>query len=173
MNVLEAREINPPADVREPIHWVLLSSWPIETFEQALRAVSAYAERWKIEEYHKALKSGVNVEESQLSNAASLKVLIGILAIVAVRLLNMKLLAQSQPDQRLQMGEIGPEPLAILEKKFGKPKVEWTYATLVIAIARLGGFLARKNDGLPGWITIWRGWHRLMAMLDGYLLATG
>jgi hypothetical protein len=173
VNVIEAREIDPPADISEPIHWVLLSSWPIENFEQALRASNTYAERWKIEEYHKALKSGVNVEDSQLSNAHSLKALIGVLAIVALRLLNMKLLAQSQPDRALQTGEIGPDALAILEKKWGTPKAGWTYATSVIAIARLGGFLARKNDGLPGWITIWRGWHRLMSMLDGYLLATG
>jgi hypothetical protein len=172
MNVVEAREVNPPTDVSEPIHWVLLTSWPVETFEQVLRVVNAYGERWKIEEYHKALKSGVKVEESQLSNATALKVLIGVLSIVAVRLLNMKLLAQSLSDQAVEAGEIGPEALAILEKKCGKPQAGWTYATLVIAIAKLGGFLARKNDGLPGWMTIWRGWHRLMAMLEGYHLAT-
>ena len=78
-----------------------------------------------------------------------------------------------QPKRPLETGEIGAEALAILEKKLGKPKAVWTYATLVAAIATLGGFLVRKNDSLPGWITIWRGWHRLMAMVEGYLLATG
>jgi hypothetical protein len=173
LQVVVAQEVDPPADISEPIHWVLLTSWPMQSFEQALRAVKAYAERWKVEEYHKALKTGVNVEESQLANATALKTLIGMLAIVALRLLSMKLLAQAQGELPLQAGELGPEALAILQKKTGVPKSGWTYATIIVAIARLGGFLARKNDGLPGWITIWRGWHRLMAMRDGYLLATG
>ena len=29
------------------------------------------------------------------------------------------------------------------------------------AVARLGGFLARKSDGEPGWQTLWRGWLKL------------
>jgi hypothetical protein len=33
----------------------------------------------------------------------------------------------------------------------------------------MGGFLARRHDGDPGWITIWRGWQRLMKMVDGVL----
>ncbi|MDP6047524.1 MAG: IS4 family transposase, partial [Phycisphaerae bacterium] len=41
------------------------------------------------------------------------------------------------------------------------------------AIARLGGFLARKNDGSPGWITIWRGWRKLMLLTQGFELAKG
>ncbi len=28
-------------------------------------------------------------------------------------------------------------------------------------VAKLGGFLGRKSDGDPGWITIWRGWEKL------------
>jgi hypothetical protein len=38
---------------------------------------------------------------------------------------------------------------------------------VLVGIARLGGFLARKSDGDPGWIAIWRGWHNLMRMLRG------
>ncbi|MEH1986886.1 MULTISPECIES: hypothetical protein [unclassified Nostoc] len=29
-------------------------------------------------------------------------------------------------------------------------------------VARLGSFLGRKSDGLPGWQTLWREWCRLM-----------
>ncbi|MCY3020750.1 MAG: hypothetical protein NTW87_17165 [Planctomycetota bacterium] len=61
--------------------------------------------------------------------------------------------------------------LAILDKKFGAPGTGWTYLAVLVAIARLGGFLARKGDGLPGWISICRGWHTLTAMVQGFLLA--
>jgi hypothetical protein len=54
-----------------------------------------------------------------------------------------------------------------LEKKYGVPKGGWTNHSLIIAIARMGGFLARKYDGMPGWQTIWRGWQRLLWMSEG------
>jgi hypothetical protein len=57
--------------------------------------------------------------------------------------------------------------LAILEKKLGQPKGGWTNANVIIATARLGGFIGRKSDGMPGWQTIWRGWQRLMWMAEG------
>lgn len=170
MNVVEAREVDAPPDV-EAIHWVLLTSWPIDSFEAALRVVKTYTRRWVIEEYHKALKTGAGVEESQLMNVDSLRTLIGVLAVVAVRLLNMKLLATAQPNVAVDSDRCGAEAITILERKFGVPDGGWTNQTFLVAVARVGGFLARKHDGNPGWISIWRGWHRLMLMVQGFLLA--
>ena len=93
--------------------------------------------------------------------------LIGVLAVVAVRLLSTKMLARSQPDSFEAAASFGPEMLGLLERKLGQPKCGWTNKNVLIATARLGGFLARKGDGMPGWQTIWRGWHRLMWMCEG------
>ena len=57
--------------------------------------------------------------------------------------------------------------LAVLEQKLGAPKDGWTNQNVMTAIARLGGFLARKHDGAPGWLTIWRGWQRLTLLCEG------
>jgi len=171
-NLVEAREVHAPTGC-EPVHWVLLTSWPIDTFAAACRVLQAYTQRWLIEEYHKALKTGTGVEESQLTGASSLRALVGILCVVAIRLLDMKLLARSQPDTPLAPETLHPAALTILEKKFGLPVNGWTYLTALVAIARLGGFLARKSDGPPGWLSIWRGWHMLTAMVQGFLLAQG
>jgi hypothetical protein len=38
-------------------------------------------------------------------------------------------------------------------------------------LAKLGGFLGRTGDGDPGWITIWRGWEKLNALVRGAQLA--
>lgn len=170
VNVIEARELDPPPGV-EPIHWVLLTDWPIDTFAQVLRVVKAYRCRWLIEEYHKALKTGTAVEQSQLATARRITALLGILAVVAVRLLNMKLLAATCPDQPVSPAELGPEALAILEAKFGAPAGGWTNRTVLLAMARLGGFLARKRDGAPGWLIFWRGGRKLLWLVQGYLLA--
>lgn len=86
MSVVELVEFAPPEDV-EPIHWVLLTSESVTTNEQALRIVDDYRQRWGIEEYHKALKTGCRVEERYYETADRLERITGLLAIVAVQLL--------------------------------------------------------------------------------------
>jgi hypothetical protein len=170
VTVVEAREINPPAGV-EPIAWVLFTSFTVGRFVEARRVVARYAQRWLIEEYHKVLKSGVHVEESQLQSAERLKPLTAVLVVIAVRLLNTKLLARTRPDQPVEPRSFGPEIMEILSARFGKPNNGWTYQSVLVAIAKMGGFLGRRHDGNPGWLTIWRGWQRLQTMADGISLS--
>jgi hypothetical protein len=167
IGVVEIREVDAPEGVKEPLHWILLTSLPCATQAQVQRVVGRYTARWWIEEYHKALKSGVGVEDSQMERSNRLESLIAVLAIVAVRLLSTKMLARSRPETFEAAASFGGPMLAILEKKLGKPKGGWTNANVIIATARLGGFIGRKSDGLPGWQTIWRGWQRLMWMAEG------
>jgi len=169
--LVEVREVDPPADVEEPIHWVLLTSWPCECFAQARRVVAAYACRWLIEEYHKALKSGTHIEDSQLSTRERIEALLGIHAVIAADLLQLKLLANTHPDQPIDPKLVEPAALEILERQFGLPACGWTNASTMRAIARMGGYLGRKHDGPPGWLSIWRGWLMLTFMLEGFHLA--
>ena len=92
---------------------------------------------------------------------------------VAVRLLGAQLLATTRPEEPVDPRELGPEALAVLEAKYGRPPAGWTHQRAWVAIARLGGFLARKSDGNPGWLTIWRGWRKLLFLVQGYDLAQG
>jgi hypothetical protein len=167
VGVVEVREVNAPEGVKEPLHWILLTSLPCATWAQAQRVVGRYTARWWVEEYHKALKSGAGVQDSQLERGYRLESLIAVLAVVAVRLLSTKMLARSRPESFEAATSFGPEMLGILEKKLGKPKGGWTNQNVLIATAKLGGFLARKHDGMPGWQTIWRGWQRLIWMCEG------
>jgi hypothetical protein len=102
-----------------------------------------------------------------LEQAYRLESLVAVLALVAVRLLNTKLLARAFPDQTVGPEGASQQLLKLLENKVGKPKGGWTQSTYWIAIARLGGFIGRKSDGMPGWQTIWRGWQRLLWMNEG------
>jgi len=172
VNIVEGKEVSAsPGD--DPIHWVLLTSWACGSQQEAMRVVKAYTRRWLIEEYHKALKTGTGIEDSQLETAQRIEALLAILAVVAVRLLNRKLLATTHPDEPVDVEEIGEETLRILEATFGRPQDGWTNRHVLRCIARLGGFIGRKSDGEPGWITIWRGWQRLMPMVQGFNLARG
>jgi hypothetical protein len=166
VNLVEAREVDAPPGAT-PLHWRLLTSLPCARWVEARRVLGRYAARWLVEEYHKALKTGAGVEQSQMSQAYRLETLVAVLAIVAVRLLSTKLLAGARPDEAIAPGAFGPEALAILAGQSGAPPGGWTHRSLLVAVARLGGFLARRHDGLPGWQTIWRGWQRLLWMSQG------
>jgi hypothetical protein len=172
VNVVEAKEIDAPAGV-EPIRWVLLTNLAVGTFADARRVVALYATRWLIEDYHKALKTGVGAERTELATGDRIERLLGVLAIVAVRLLQMKFAATARPDEPVDPAVFGPEALAVLGARDGVPEGGWTNRAVTVAVARLGGYLARRSDGPPGWLTIWRGWQQLALMLHGYLLAQG
>lgn len=166
LKVVEVREINAPAGV-QPLYWLLLTSLPCDTWTQARQIIGIYTMRWCVEEYHKALKSGAGAEDSQMEQADRIEALVAVLAIVAVRLLNAKWLARTWPNEPVNEKVFGPELLKLLAARFGKPPTGWTHQSALVSVARLGGFLARRSDGLPGWQTIWRGWNRLIWMCHG------
>jgi len=169
LNVVEVLELNPPEGT-EALHWRLLTSLNCRTWSQVRRVVGRYCVRWWIEEYHKALKTGTAVEQSQLERGYRLESLIGVMAVLAVRLVNAKWLARARPDEPVDPQVFGPVLLKLLAMRFGEPKGGWTHQTTLVCVARVGGFLARKGDGMPGWQTIWRGWQRLRWMAEGSVL---
>lgn len=172
MNAAEVLEIDPPEGV-EALHWVLLTSWPVERLEAAWRVAQTYARRWMIEEYHKALKSGAGVEQSQLENGASLQALIGILSVVAVRLFALQYESRTNPHEAITEKDVDPVWLVVLGRLVSKPPKVWTRRTLMHGIASLGGFKGRTGDGDPGWRSIWWGWQRLLPLVQGFKLASG
>jgi hypothetical protein len=172
LNIVEVREACPPAGV-EPLRWLLLTTLPIDTWEAIRKIPKLYAVRWLVEEFHKILKTGLGIEESQLEKAEEIQKLLAFLSLIGVRLLELKLDAAYHPQERVNRKWVNPVMLAVLTAFFGSPKEGWTNAALLVNIARLGGFLARKSDGHPGWLTLWRGWQKLMLLTDGYRLAKG
>ena len=112
------------------------------------------------------------MEQSQLTTAGRLEAILALLAIVAMRLLALKLQARAEPEQPVPPDMLGAEAFAVLEAKHGRPKAGWANRTVLVAIAKLGGFPGRKGDGDPGWLTIWRGWQRLVLLTEGYSLRT-
>lgn len=166
INVVEVREQSPPPEA-EGLHWILLTSLSCQRWVELRRVVARYAMRWWIEQYHKALKSGAGIEESQLEQGFRIENLLAVLAIVAVRLVNTQWLARNRPDDPVEAESFGATALELLSAKFSAPAGGWTNGTVLVAVAKLGGFLARKHDGFPGWQTIWRGWSKLMWMCEG------
>jgi hypothetical protein len=169
LGVVRVREVDPPAGV-EPLEWTLLTDQPVDTLKACGRVMRIYRCRWMIEELHKGMKTGLGLELSQLSDYRRLSALAGIVSVVAVHLLQMKWSARIDGQKPLEE-EQTREPMVKLLEKIHPPSGKKTVQWLWISIARLGGYLARKNDGPPGWLTLWRGWQTLQLLLRGYHLA--
>ena len=168
---LRIHQINTPQG-QEPIEWIILTDEPLDRLEAALKVSFWYSCRWLIEEYHKCLKTGCRMEERQLEEADRLKALLGILAVVAVRLLQLKHQAKMNPT--VAASRIVPTNYVQTLAAYLKQSPEkMTARQFWIETARLGGFLARKGDGDPGWLTLWQGWQQLETLTEGFELAKG
>ncbi|MFO0902322.1 MAG: IS4 family transposase [Pirellulales bacterium] len=171
MNVVHVTEVDAPAGVK-PIRWTLFTSLPVSNLDDAWKVIEYYERRWLIEEYHKALKTGCQVEARQLHTKAGLEAITALLGIQAVRLLQLKSIARTAPDK--PASQVVPQIwIRILQK--ARPKLaritDLTVRQFYREVAKLGGFLGRKGDGEPGWITLWRGWEKLNNYVHGASLA--
>ncbi len=175
MSAIYVRETNPPAN-EQPLEWMLLTNLTIETFEQAYEKVQWYCLRWRIEMYHKVLKSGFHIEHCRLGDAQRLIRYVTVMSIIAWRLFLLTLIARTHPEAPCTTLLTDTEWKVLyckVNRTTALPLQPPTLHEAIIWIARLGGFLARKNDGQPGTIPLWRGWKRLTDLTQGWLLATG
>lgn len=161
MHVIEVIEVNSPNGVK-PIRWVLLTSLPITSFDDAWTVIRYYELRWLVEEYHKALKTGCSTESRQLKTAGRLEAFVGLTSVVAIRLLQLKSIARTKPDTPAQrvVPRVWLKMLKLARKNLTRVH-DLTVGQFYREVAKLGGFLGRTGDGEPGWITIWRGWEKL------------
>lgn len=165
VGVVELREESPPAG-QKPIRWVLYSDSLVTTEGEANEVVEYYEQRWRIEEFHKVLKTGCRIEYRQLQTADRLERMVAVSSVVATRLLQLKTAARETPER--SASELVPprwiKVLLTLRKRPVTPNL--TIRDFVRHMACLGGFLGRKGDGEPGWITIWRGYTKLEAAVQ-------
>lgn len=166
--VVRVWEADPPAGV-EPLEWILLCDTEVTTLAQAREIALQYATRWLVEEFHKALKTGLGVEKLQLETGAELIAAVALLSIVALRLLHLREVVRLIPDAPAAATGLSQLELDVLAAK--TDRVLTTAQEVALALGRLGGHLNRKSDGLPGWITLWRGYVVLQSLVDGVRLA--
>ncbi len=102
LNVILVEEQNPPPSV-EPIVWLLLTTLPIETWEQVEQCLTWYSDRWLIERYHFVYKSGCQLEELQLETLDRLHRALATYSLVAWRLLWLTYQARQQPEASCEL----------------------------------------------------------------------
>jgi hypothetical protein len=151
---------------KDAVEWVLFTTVPVADAAAARERVEWYRLRWMVEEYHKALKTGCAIEQCQLRSAQGLQALLGFLALVAVRLLQLRSIARTAPETPARQ-VVKPEWVETISRLRGESAATMTVDQFWRRVAGLGGFLGRSGDGDPGWQTLWRGWQRLQDLCWG------
>lgn len=167
--VVRVWESNPPRGT-EPLEWFLLTNEPVETAAAAREVISWYECRWIIEEYHKAQKTGCDIERMQFTHVSRLEPMIALQSIVALTLLNLRDLSRRPEAPTTPANEIvAQEYIDVLSMwRHGETRPNWTVQEFFLALARLGGHQNRRKDKRPGWLVLWRGWSDLQLLAVGW-----
>jgi hypothetical protein len=174
MTAVEVYEVKPPRGVK-PLRWVLYTRDAIADAQAARQVAQDYSRRPTIEDYHKGLKTGCRLQERQYGTAARLERVAAVLSLVAVRLMQIRAIARVEPERLAH--EVAPQEWVKTLYQYTvsqSPKytqrwtdANWTVLEFMRRLAGLGGFLGRKSDGIPGWITLWRGVSKLLLLIEG------
>ena len=170
VSVVLATEKNTPEGV-EALRWILLTNVKVNSLEDAVERICWYRARWHIEVYHKVFKSGCKVEDCRLQTVERLNLYLTLFGIIAWRIYWFTHINRAAPNASVEVVLTKRETKVltlIASNKKGSPVKIKTVRQAVTEIAKLGGFLARRHDGLPGVTVIWRGWHRFSDAVDIY-----
>ena len=165
---VHAVEVKAPEDC-EPVEWMLLTTEDVTTELEARTILRWYTYRWRIEEYHKILKSGCKAESYRLGGG-SMEVLRGFLTSIAAKLLKMTYLNRTAPETSA-CDVLSPLEIQVLKVLGGKNVcLPLTVSWAMESIARLGGYLEHRKKTKIGITVLWRGWLELHILCQGWEL---
>lgn len=174
LTVIHAYEREAPPH-RKPIDWKLITDLPVTSSRQAIEKLQWYAMRWKIEVFHKILKSGCRAEDARLRTAERLVNLLAVYCILAWRIFWMTMLQRSLPTAPPELALTKSEMNAldqVIADPYSSQYHPKDLAYYSLKIARLGGYLARSRDPPPGNMVMWRGLSRLTDIELGFVMGT-
>ncbi len=158
LNAVHVAEVDVPDDGSEPVAWTLLTTLPVASLHQACEVVRLYGLRWRIEDWHRILKSGCKVETIAHRTGTRIERAVAINAVIAWRIATLTHLARTKPELPATTAFTDIE-LALLTdfarvRKLPPPEDLGQAFRLV---ATMGGYLNRSNDGPPGAEIAWNG----------------
>lgn len=161
-------ENEPPAG-EKGIDWILYTDLPIQNAVDALEVLRIYTCRWRIEDFHLTLKSGMRIEQNRLEKAENIQRLLAIAAPMAVKIMEILYRSRNEPSEAASTVFTQEEIIAI--KAIAKMQNRNISSTITIqqatnCVAFLGGWMGRKGDGPPGVRTFWEGWRQVQFLVQ-------
>ena len=158
LTILEVREGTPPADGSEPVVWRLPATLSVKTVVDAEKIITLYRRRWKIGEWHRALKTGSKVERLAHVKRERVERALAINAVIAWRIAALTELGRTRPNRpaTVALSDIEMAMLADFAKVRKRPGPVNPGEAFTL-VATMGGYLNRGNDQPPGDETAWTG----------------
>jgi hypothetical protein len=172
LTVIHAQEASTPRG-REKIDWKLITNLPVRSRKDALEKLAWYAMRWKIETFHKILKSGCRAEALKLRSAERIVNLIAVFCMLSWRIFWMTMMNRVAPGSSplVALTSVEAQLLdSLIPDQTAKGRRKSTLSSYLTKVARLGGYLARSKDPPPGNTVMWRGLSRLTDIELGFLV---
>jgi len=168
--VVHVVEENPPEEAG-PVEWYLITTVDLKSPEDAIRCVRWYCLRWRIEDWHRVLKSGCRIEEIGHHSGDRLQRAIAINLVIAWRVMLMTLLGRETPELPADVlfSDLEVQVLQAYAKR-RRLSVPALLGDAVRLVARIGGYLARASDPPPGHQLMWQGYTQLHLMCEGFAL---
>lgn len=154
----------------EEHEWILLTKLPIDTLEQIKKIVIIYKSRWHIEDYHKVLKTGYQVDEIYLhTSKEAIKKLLILSSISACRLYWLIYIGRREASIKAdQLFEEFEWKAIYVYFKEPIPNECPSVSEVMLKIARLGGYKDNKWANPPGIKTIWIGYQQFTVAAQMY-----
>ena len=162
VNVVLVSEVNPPAG-DEPVEWLLLTSLPVGTVEEARQVVQNYSVRWMIEVFFRVLKSGCRVEQRRFQYLDRVLTCLALYAIASWRALFVCRVGRSCPEMNCEAVFEPAEWKSVWKvvRREDPPAHPPPLGEFVPLVAQLGGYVQRRSAGPPGPQTVWIGLQRM------------
>ena len=170
LTVVHVLEPSPPPDTKA-LEWFLLTTCTIDSVEDAQACLSWYCLRWRIEDWHRVLKSGCRIEDLAHHSADRLERAISINLVIAWRIMLMTLLGRACPELPAEV-LLSDIEIRVLQAYARKKNIKQPthLGDAVRLVARLGGYLGRNNDPPPGHQLMWQGYTVLQTLCEGFAL---
>jgi Transposase Tn5 dimerisation domain/Transposase DNA-binding len=150
--------------------WILLTNLPVESTQDCKKIGEIYKARWHIEDYHKILKTGYQVDELYLhSSQQAIETALTMASISACRL--YWLIYMGRVEKNLKADELFAEyewkaVYVYFQEKI--PQDPPPLNEVILRIAKLGGYKAKKNSSPPGVKTLWIGFQHFCVAANMY-----
>ncbi|MCG2601170.1 MAG: IS4 family transposase [Achromobacter sp.] len=170
VTLVHAVESAPP-NGEKPVEWFVLTTLAVDTADEAAEILHWYSLRWRIEDWHRVLKSGCNIDELGHHSAERLERAIAIRMVIAWRVMLMTLLGREGPElpPEILFSDVELRVIGDFAQSRGRSRpTQLGEAVRVVAI--LGGYLSRNNDPPPGHQLMWHGYTTLTTMCMAYQL---
>jgi hypothetical protein len=141
--------------------WVLLTDLSVETIEECELVIQMYKSRWHIEDFHKILKTGYQVDELYLhASRKAIENALTMASLSACRLYWLIYVGSGRVEESIKADRLfeGWEWKSLyVYFKEKMPSESPTLASVILKIARLGGYKLNKEAKPPGIKTMWIG----------------